>query len=342
MAAATLATNVGVKPACEALGVSRATFYRRQAPTPVPQQPRPTPIRALGDDERDAVLEVLDSERFVDRAPAEVVATLLEEGRYLCSERTMYRILTERAPVRERRDQLRHPAYAKPELVSTAPNQVWSWDITKLLGPQKWTYYYLYVVLDIFSRYVVGWMLADREDSVFAGRLIEESCAKHEVRPDVLTLHSDRGAPMTSNCTAQLLADLGVTRSLSRPQVSDDNPFSEAQFKTLKYQPGFPRRFPDIAAAQAYCRSFFPWYNAEHRHGGIAMLTPEVVHYGRVDEMLARRQSALDAAYAAHPLRFPGGAPTVKSPPSAVYINPPDPNAATQALPATSPLAEAH
>ena len=337
MAATTLATDIGVKPACEALGVSRATFYRRQAPTTVPQQPRPTPVRALPPSERQAVLKVLDSERFVDRAPAEVVAALLEEGRYLCSERTMYRILEERAPVRERRDQLRHPAYAKPELIATAPNEVWSWDTTKLLGPQKWTYYYLYVVLDIFSRYVVGWMLADRENSVLAGRLITESCDKHGVRPDVLTLHSDRRSPMTSKCTAQLLADLGVTQSLSRPRVSDDNAFSEAQFKTLKYHPGFPRRFAGIDAAKAYCRSFFPWCNRDHRHGGIAMLTPEVVHHGRVDAMLARRQSALDAAYVAHPLRFPGG-PTVKSPPTAVYINPP----AAGSVESRSPIAEAH
>ena len=200
----------------------------------------------LEPEERERVVEVLHSERFVDRSPAEVFATLLDEKKYLCSERTMYRILAENQPVRERRNQLQHPHYAKPELVATAPNQVWSWDITKLLGPKKWTYYYLYVLLDIFSRYAVGWMVADRENSALAGRLIEETCTKHGVEPEVLTLHSDRGSPMTSKCTAQLLADLGVTRSLSRPQVSDDNPFSEAQFKTLKYHPGFPRRFLGI------------------------------------------------------------------------------------------------
>ena len=221
---------------------------------------------------------MLAGPRFVDRAPAEVVATLLDEGHYLCSERTMYRILAADQPVRERRNQREHPQYSKPELVATAPNQTWSWDITKLLGPTKWTYFYLYVVLDIFSRYAVGWMVADRENSALAGRLIEETCHKQGVQPQVLTLHSDRGAPMTSKCTAQLLADLGVTRSLSRPQVSDDNPFSEAQFKTLKYHPGFPGRFHDITAAIAFCRTFFPWYNTEHRHGGIAMLTPDDVH----------------------------------------------------------------
>ncbi len=323
MAATELALHVGIKPACGALGVSRATYYRRQSP-PAPRQPRPTPARALSADEREAVLEVLDSPRFVNRAPAEVYATLLDEGVRLCSERSMYRYLDARAPVRERRNQLQHPTYEKPELVATAPNQVWSWDITKLLGPQKWTYYYLYVLLDIFSRYVVGWMVADRENSALAGRLITESCAKHEVEPTVLTLHSDRGSPMTSKCTAQLLADLGVVRSLSRPQVSDDNPFSEAQFKTLKYAPGFPGRFSDIHHASRHCRGFFPWYNGEHRHGGIAMLTPEVVHFDLADEVLAARQRVLDDAYAAHPERFPAGPPTAKPLPPAVYINPPE------------------
>ena len=230
MAAQPLAVQVGVAPACRALGVSRATFYRRQRSTPGHQQPRPTPARALHESEREQVLDVLAGPRFVDRAPAEVVATLLDEGHYLCSERTMYRILAADEPVRERRNQREYPQYAKPELVATAPNRTWSWDITKLLGPTKWTYFYLYVVLDIFSRYAVGWMVADRENSALAGRLIEETCHKQGVQPQVLTLHSDRGAPMTSKCTAQLLADLGVTRSLSRPQVSDDNPFSEAQF----------------------------------------------------------------------------------------------------------------
>jgi putative transposase len=266
MAAQELATEVGVAPACRGLGVSRATFYRRHRPNPGHQQPRPTPARALCDAEREHIIEVLTSERFVDRAPAEVVATLLDDGRYLCSERTMYRVLAASQSLRERRNQREHPQYTKPELVATGPNQCWSWDVTKLLGPKKWTYFYLYVLLDIFSRYVVGWMVADRENSALAGRLIEETCHKQGVKPRVLTLHSDRGAPMTSKCTAQLLADLGVTRSLSRPQVSDDNPFSEAQFKTLKYHPGFPGRFPGIDRATAFCQSFFPWYNTEHRH----------------------------------------------------------------------------
>jgi len=324
MAAQGLALDVGVSPACEALGVSRATFYRRRRPTPGHQQPRPTPARALCETEREHVLDVLASERFVDRSPAEVVATLLDDDKYLCSERTMYRVLAASAPVQERRNQREHPQYTKPELMATGPNECWSWDITKLLGPQKWTYYYLYVLLDIFSRYVVGWMVADRENSALAGRLIEETYLKQGVAPEVLTLHSDRGAPMTSKCTAQLLADLGVTGSFSRPQVSDDNPFSEAQFKTLKYHPGFPGRFPGPDAAMDYCRSFFPWYNTEHRHGGISMLTPDDVHHGRAQSVLAARQRTVDAAWAAHPERFVRGRPKITPLPKAVWINPPD------------------
>ena len=323
MAVQPLAAQVGVAPACQALGVSRATFYRRQRSTPGHQQPRPTPARALCEAEREQILDVLAGPRFVDRAPAEVVATLLDEGHYLCSERTMYRILAADQPVRERRNQREHPQYIKPELVATAPNQTWSWDITKLLGPTKWTYFYLYVVLDIFSRYAVGWMVADRENSALAGRLIEETCHKQGVQPQVLTLHSDRGAPMTSKCTAQLLADLGVTRSLSRPQVSDDNPFSEAQFKTLKYHPGFPGRFHDITAAIAFCRTFFPWYNTEHRHGGIAMLTPDDVHHNRTQSVLEQRGRTLQAAWTRHPERFVRGIPQPDPLPQAVWINPP-------------------
>ena len=323
MAARGLAREVGVAPACEALGVARATFYRRQRPVSGRGWPRPTPARALGESERDRILDVLASPRFVDRAPGEVVATLLDEGEYLCSERTMYRVLAANQSVRERRNQREHPPYTKPELVATAPNQTWSWDITKLLGPKKWTYFYLYVLLDIFSRYVVGWMVADRENSALAGRLIEESCHKQGVAPEVLTLHSDRGAPMTSKCTAQLLADLGVTRSLGRPHVSDDNPFSEAQFKTLKYHPGFPVRFPDIDRAIDHCRSFFPWYNTEHRHGGIAMLTPDDVHHGRARAVLAQRERTLARAWTDHPERFVRGIPEPAPLPEAVWINPP-------------------
>ena len=323
MAAQGLASQVGVAPACRALGVSRASFYRRHRPAPGHQQPRPTPARALCESEREHVLDVLTCARFVDRSPAEVVATLLDEHQYLCSERTMYRILAANQPVRERRNQLSHPHYTKPELVATAPNQTWSWDITRLLGPKRWTYFYLYVLLDIFSRYVVGWMVADRENAALATTLIEQTCLKQGIEPQVLTLHSDRGAPMTSKCTAQLLADLGVTRSLSRPQVSDDNPFSEAQFKTLKYHPGFPGRFEDITATIAFCRSFFPWYNTEHRHGGIAMLTPDDVHHHRAPQVLAQRERTLQVAWTLHPERFVHGTPKPDPLPQAVWINPP-------------------
>ena len=323
MAAQQLAVQVGVAPACQALGVSRATFYRRYRPATASRRPRPTPSRALCASEREHVLDLLTLPRFVDRSPGEVFATLLDEGEYVCSERTMYRILAENRPMRERRNQLRHPQYAKPELVATGPNEIWSWDITKLLGPKKWTYYYLYVLLDIFSRYIVGWMVADRENSALAGRLIEETCHKQGVQPHVLTLHSDRGSPMTSKCTAQLLADLGITRSLSRPQVCDDNPFSEAQFKTLKYHPSFPGRFNEMPHATGFCRTFVPWYNTEHRHGGIAMLTPDDVHHGRDAQVLAQRQLILEAAWATHPERFVRGMPKLSPLPEAVWINPP-------------------
>ncbi len=318
-----LAADVGVRDACDTLGVSRATWYRRQASAKPSPKPRSTPPRRIPDDTRQAVLDVLCSDRFVDRAPAEVFATLLDEGTFLCSERTMYRILAEHAPVRERRNQLRHPKHAKPELVASAPNQVWSWDVTKLHGPEKWTYYYLYVLLDIYSRYVVGWMLAEKENANLAGQLIAETCAKHEIEPNTLVLHSDRGSPQTAKCTAQLLADLGVTRSLSRPHVSDDNPYSEAQFKTVKYHPTYPGRFTGYHGALTYCRELFPWYNKEHRHGGIAMLTPETVHYGRAGQALAARQRALDLAYQQHPERFVRGRPVVQQLPEAVWINKP-------------------
>lgn len=321
--AAELAVEVGVQPACGALGVSRATFYRRRRPSTGHQQPRATPARALSDAERDTVLETLSSERFVDRAPAEVVATLLDEQTYLCSERTMYRILAAEAPVRERRNQLRRPAYDKPELLATAPNHVWSWDITKLKGPKTWTTYSLYVLLDIFSRYVVGWLIADRESTALAKRLIEQSCETQQIKPQQLTLHSDRGSPMTSHGTAQLLARLSVTRSLNRPQTSNDNPFSEAHFKTLKYHPGFPSRFGTIEDAQSFCRGFFTWYNADHRHSGLAMLTPEDVHYGRAEHVLARRQAVLEDAFRDHPERFVRGKPLTPEAPKAAWINPP-------------------
>jgi putative transposase len=285
--------------------------------------PRPRPPRALSPGEETDILAALHLERFVDRAPASIVATLLDEGTFLCSVRTMYRLLARHGEVRERRDQLRHPAYAVPELLATGPNQVWTWDITKLRGPAKWTCFHLYVILDIFSRYVVGWMVAPHESAVLARKLIAESVARQGIRPGELTVHADRGSSMRSKPVALLLADLGVTKSHSRPHVSDDNPFSESHFKTLKYRPGFPDRFGSIEDARAFCVAFFAWYGTEHRHSGIALLTPEDVHYGRATERLAARGVVLDAAYAAHPERFVRRPPRPAAPPTAVWINPP-------------------
>ena len=323
-AATQLASEVGTAPACAAVGVARATFYRHRqvAESPRPAKPRPTPPRALSVEERRAVLDTLHSERFVDQAPAEIYATLLDEDRYLCSIRTMYRLLGDAQEVRERRDQLRHPQYHKPELLATGSNQVWSWDITKLLGPAKWTYFYLYVILDIFSRYAVGWMLAHREASDLAQRLIRETMEKQGAEPQRLTLHSDRGPAMTSQGVAQLLATLGVTKSHSRPYVSDDNPFSESQFKTLKYAPQFPDRFASYDTALGFLRVFFPWYNEQHYHSGLALLTPAMVHYGQAEQVVIQRQAVLDATYAAHPERF-ASHPRAAKPPATVWINPP-------------------
>jgi putative transposase len=314
--------RLGITPTCAALGVSAATYYRRRKPKPA-APPRPTPARALAASERTAVLEVLHAPRFVDLGPAQVYAHLLDEGRYLCSPRTMYRLLAASDEVRERRDQLRHPRYTAPQLLATRPNEVWSWDITKLLGPVKWTYFYLYVILDIFSRYVVGWMVAHRESARLAQKLIAETCARQGIVPGTLTLHADRGSSMTSKPVALLLADLGVTKTHSRPHVSDDNPFSEAQFKTLKYRPEFPERFGSIEDARAHCRVFFPWYNTEHRHSGIGLLTAHDVHYGLAEQRVVARTAVLAAAYAAHPGRFVAGVPRPPARPTEVWINPP-------------------
>lgn len=317
-----VAPEVGLAAACEAFAVPRASYYRSQLP-PRPLEPRPSPPRALSAEERQDVLDTLHSERFVDKAPAEVWATLLDERNYLCSIRTMYRILDDAKEVRERRNQLRHPKYTKPELLAEAPNQVWSWDITKLLGPAKWTYFYLYVILDIFSRYVVGWMVADGESASLASELITQTCAKQGIEPGQLTIHADRGSSMKSKTVALLLSDLGVTKTHSRPHVSDDNPFSESQFRTLKYRPDFPQRFGSIVDARGFCRPFFDWYNTEHRHSGIALMTPEAVHYGRAEALQAERQRILAAAYHAHPERFVGRPPVPPALPAAVWINPP-------------------
>jgi putative transposase len=324
-----LSTEIGIKPACDAFGIVRSGFYRVQSPAKK-SAPRPSPPRTLSSDERQAVLATLHSDRFVDTAPATVYATLLDEGRYHCSIRTLYRILDAQAEVKERRNQLRHPVYQKPELLATAPNQVWSWDITKLLGPVTWSYYYLYVILDIFSRYVVGWMVAPAESAVLAQRLIKDTCEKQQIGTGQLTLHADRGSSMKSKPVALLLADLGVTKTHSRPYTSDDNPFSEAQFKTLKYRPDFPERFGSLDDARVFCQTFFAWYNGEHRHAGIGLMTPAVVHEGRAATMRDARQQVLMTAYTAHPERFVRKPPQPPILPHAVWINPPKKPSASQ------------
>lgn len=325
-----LGPRLGVLPLCAALLVSRASFYRRRQPEV--HTCRQLSPRALSAVERQGVLDTLHEPRFVDLAPAEVYATLLDEGSYLCSERTMYRILEANHEVRERRDQIRHPNYAKPELLATAPNQLWSWDITKLLGPAKWTYFHLYVILDVFSRYVVGWMVADRESSILAQRLIQETLSRQNIQPGQLTLHADRGSSMKSKPVALLLSDLGVTKTHSRPHVSDDNPFSEAQFKTLKYRPEFPEHFGSVEDCRGFCGTFFPWYNTEHHHTGLGLLTPHDVHYGLAAARRTDRALVLQAAHSAHPERFVRGLPMPPALPTAVWINKP-----SSALPADQP-----
>jgi putative transposase len=324
-----VAPLVGIVLACAMLAVARATYYRSQRPRLL-SAGRPTSPRALEAAERQAVLDVLHEPRFVDLAPAEVCATLLDEGRYLCSERTMYRILAAHREVRERRDQLRHTHHPPPELLATGPNQLWSWDITKLLGPAKWTYFYLYVILDVFSRYVVGWMVAHQESAALARKLIEETCHRQGIGPKQLTLHADRGSSMTSKSVALLLADLGVTKTHSRPHVSNDNPFSESAFKTLKYRPDLPERFAHIEHARALCVPLFDWYNNDHRHGSLGLCTPHDVHYGLAEKTLQRRAAVLDAAFIAHPQRFTHGRPVHPALPLEVWINKPAPEVATE------------
>ena len=320
-----LPREVATAPVCLALGLNRATVYRRRNPAKAKtKRPRPSPARALDPSERQEVLDTLHSERFCDRSPVEVYATLLKKDRYLCSPRTMYRILADSKEIRERRNQLRHPRYQRPELVATRPNQVWSWDITKLKGPIKWTYFHLYVMLDLFSRYVVGWLLAANESASLAARLVSETCAKQNVRRGDLTIHADRGTAMTSKTLAEKFIDLGVNKTHSRPRVSNDNPFSEAQFRTLKYWPGFPDRFESPEHARQMSRAFFPWYNHEHHHSALCYLTPAVVHHGQAERVLADRHRVRVAAYLARPERFVNGPPRLEKLPEAVWINPPE------------------
>ncbi|MCA1604580.1 MAG: IS3 family transposase [Acidobacteria bacterium] len=312
----------GVQPICAALGVGRASYYREQRPSPRDVIERIHP-RALSLSERQDVLGALNSQRFCDQAPGQVYATLLDQGRYLCSERTMYRILAEHQQVRERRDQLRRPSYQAPELIASRQNEVWSWDITKLLGPTKWTYFYLYVILDIFSRYVVGWMLAYRESAELAKRLIGQTIERHAIESATLTVHADRGAPMTSKALAFFLAGLGVTKTHSRPYVSNDNPYSESQFKTMKYRPEFPDRFGCYQDAHRFCAEFFSWYNHEHHHSGLGYLTPHEVHYGLAEKRSEQRAGVLQQAYEKNPQRFVRGLPQPPLLPTAAWINKP-------------------
>lgn len=326
-----LAAQVGVVQACALLGVPRSAYYRQQARVAAPETrpdtlearpPRVSP-RALSPAEREHVLTLLRSERFVDHSPREVYATLLDEGVYLCGWSTMYRLLRAAGESTRRRDIRRPNAYRKPELLARAPNQLWSWDITKLKGPATWTYFSLYVIIDVFSRYVVGWMIATRESAALAEGFIADCCAREGIPPGQLTVHADRGSAMTSKDVAALLSDLGVAKSHSRPHVSNDNPFSEAQFKTVKYHPSTPNRFGSIEDARAWAQPLFTWYNHEHHHTGLALLTPAQVHQGRTGRVLAARRTVLALAYAAHPERFVRGAPEPTPPPDAVWINPP-------------------
>jgi len=318
--AETLSQTVGVAEACRVLGVPRSKLYRMRKPKVAPK-PHPTPARALSSAERKKVHEVLDSEQFCDVAPREVYATLLDQGKYYCHWSTMYRILQEYGEVRERRQQRRHVSYDRPQLRATGPNQLWSWDITELRGPSG--FYYLYVIIDVFSRYVVGWMIADRESAALAKQLIAETCAKQGIKREQLSLHSDRGSPMRAKTVAELLIQLGVAKSHSRPYTPTDNPFSESQFKTMKYQPDYPGRFDSEEEARVWARAFFCWYNEEHHHSGLALMTPAAVHDGRAEEIYDQRREVLAAAYAQHPERFGRGEPVVAKVPGEVWINPP-------------------
>jgi putative transposase len=329
-AIATLTAQVGTRAACRAVGAAQAGYYRRHRISPAPARPapvahrdRPQP-RALSAAERRAILDVLHSDRFADLAPAETWAILLDEGTYLGSPSTFYRLLRAAGETRERRRQATHPAAVKPELLATGPNQVYSWDITKLHGPVKWTYYYLYVILDIYSRYATGWMLATRESAALAEKLIADTCTKQQISSGQLTIHADRGSSMTSKPVAFLLADLGVTQSHSRPHVSNDNPYSEAQFKTLKYRPAFPGQFTSIEAARAHCQDFFTWYNHEHRHASLGLHTAADVHHGQAAAIQARRANVLTAAYLARPERFVRQPPQPPGLPPHSWINPPE------------------
>lgn len=325
MAVDQLTPEIGTRPSCAVLGISSASVYRHRSPQPPrPRPPRGNSHRALSETEKGAVLGQLHSDRFVDWSPGAVHAALLDEGQYLASERTMYRLLAEQNEVRERRRQRTHPKYAKPELIATGPNQVWSWDITKLKGPRTWSYFHAYVIIDVFSRYCVGWTVKERENAQVAKALIEHAATTQEIERGDLTVHADRGSSMRSKPVAFLLADLGIAKSHSRPYTSTDNPFSEAMFKTTKYRPGFPDRFETLQEATAFFRQFIDWYNNHHRHSGIGMMTPAAMHSGRAPEIRRRRAAVLETAYKANPERFVKGLPTPHKLPTAVWINKPE------------------
>jgi putative transposase len=334
-----LEPGIGLARACRVMNVDRSAVYRVRTAARHLTVPRREPLArcrpplAFSDVERLRVLDTLNSDRFADSSPRQTYATLLDEGVYLCSVRTMYRLLAGCDQVRERRNQRVHPVYAKPELLAVQANEVWSWDITKLRGPGKWTCFHLYVILDIFSRYVVGWMIAPRETAELAETLIADTIAKQNIEPGRLTLHADRGTSMRSKPVAALLVDLEVAKTHSRPHVSDDNPYSEAQFKTLKYRPDFPDRFGSIEDARAHCQAFFTWYNTVHRHSGIGFMTPEAVHYGLAAELTRQRSITLDAAFLANPKRFKHLAPRPPEVPLAAWINPPKRNVPNTAKP---------
>lgn len=325
-----VAPELGVAEACRVIGVPRSSFYRHRRPprgqsciierppTRAPQRPN-----ALSADERASILDACRAARFVDASPMQIYFTLLDEGTYLGSWRSYYRVLAGHGEIRERRDQLRHPNHPIPRLKATGPNEVWTWDVTKLLGPAKWNYYYLYVLLDLYSRYAVGFTVASADTAAIARWLISETLDKYGVDPRSLTIHSDRGASQTAKPVAHLMADLGITKSLSRPRVSNDNPFSEAHFKTLKYRPAFPDRFQTKEHAGEFCRSFMRWYNQDHRHSGIGYMTPADVYFGRTDQIHTVRAAALNAAFASHPERFVRKPPEPPVLPEVVWINRP-------------------
>ncbi len=323
-AVAATQSKVGIKACCEALNMPRATYYRWKKPISTESKIRKSHPSSLTEEERQDVLDLLHNDTYQDMPPLAVYTDLLDQNTYLCSVRTMYRILENEGEVVERRRQRHHIKYKKPELLATGPNQLWSWDITKLKGPAKWTYFYLYVILDVFSRYVVGWLVSLRESSTLAKQFISETYSKQGVLPDQLTLHADRGSSMKSKPVAFLLADLGVTKSHSRPYTSNDNPFSESQFRTLKYRPDFPQRFGSLQDSRTHCQTFFQWYNTQHYHTGIEMLTPEMVHYGKAQEILDNRNCVLEQARDSYPNRFKGKKHSSFKLPQEVWINPPE------------------